>query len=436
MYEKFYVFLIVLSLSYPSWACEPPDPVGGGHQGSYASTNSFYDTQSDGENDSEESFSLDTSDHKVNETILRESTIVRCLSSHSSSSDGFAYVTESDSDIAEEDSEKRLSPEISYAREKENILRKPDATTEYVCGEDYVGNLPTVPYEITRFQCLTSLKVSHLHLTEFPEAITTLLGLTELCMAHNKIGIIPTTIQGLGNLQLLDFSYNLLKTFPVGLCRISTLKQLYLRHNKLPSLPKNITQLTRLENLILRSNQLRTLPEGFDTLPLVSLDLSNNPFIPEVWQNSLPVTLNALQAVHLGLTKIPESFLQLTNLRKLDLDTNKLTVVSAMIGALGKLEELSLSHNALVALPAQLCSIKPLVSLKYMGNSLQVIGQDIVNSILEGAIKSLNECELPEFDEEMRITTVVLEMLRGRGCQLVSGEYSSGTMGLMKEDLK
>jgi internalin A len=78
-----------------------------------------------------------------------------------------------------------------------------------------------------------------------------------------------------------------------------------------------------------------------------------------------------------GLTELPESVAQLSQLRELYLSHNKLTALPESIGRLGQLEELRLSGNLLVTFPESISSLFRLRRLLAADNQLVVLPESI-----------------------------------------------------------
>jgi hypothetical protein len=70
------------------------------------------------------------------------------------------------------------------------------------------------------------------------------------------------------------------------------------------------------------------------------------------------------------LTELPESLVQLTQLKSLDLSGNQLTALPTSLSQLTQLESLDLSRNQLRMLPESLCQLAQLRHLIFHGNAL------------------------------------------------------------------
>ena len=79
----------------------------------------------------------------------------------------------------------------------------------------------------------------------------------------------------------------------------------------------------------------------------------------------------------LGLTTIPPEVFELTNLKQLFLDSNKLTDLPQNVGQLTNLKVLSLSGNRLTTLPPELFELSGITGLWLDNNSLTAFPPDL-----------------------------------------------------------
>ncbi|BCM88601.1 E3 ubiquitin-protein ligase SspH2 [Abditibacteriota bacterium] len=84
-----------------------------------------------------------------------------------------------------------------------------------------------------------------------------------------------------------------------------------------------------------------------------------------------------LDLSRLGLTTLPESIVQLSQLRKLDITGNQLTVLPEFISQLSLLEILDITDNQLIALPESIGQLAQLRELYISRNQLTVLPESI-----------------------------------------------------------
>lgn len=146
-------------------------------------------------------------------------------------------------------------------------------------------------------------------------------------------------------MQKLDFQNNSITEFQEGfLKKFTRLEELNLSQNLLTSLPLGLSKSKILTHLLISNNKIKEIPDCFGDLheTLTVLDISGNP-----------------------LGKLPPFVFKLTSLVELRAD-NIGQVDMTGIGALTDLEVLSLSHNIIESVPAELGDL-PLVELCLAG---------------------------------------------------------------------
>ncbi|KAL0263889.1 UNVERIFIED_CONTAM: hypothetical protein PYX00_010960 [Menopon gallinae] len=139
------------------------------------------------------------------------------------------------------------------------------------------NELTTLPGEIRSLSQLQKLDISGNQLTTLPGEIESLSQLQELYIGNNQLTALPKEIGRLSQLQKLYLGSNQLTGLPKEIGSLSQLQEVYLSHNQLTELPKEIGSLSQLQKVDLSFNQLTTLPREIVTLPIIVLDLRNNP---------------------------------------------------------------------------------------------------------------------------------------------------------------
>uniref|UniRef100_A0A1A8C7B4 p53-induced death domain protein n=4 Tax=Nothobranchius TaxID=28779 RepID=A0A1A8C7B4_NOTKA len=195
-------------------------------------------------------------------------------------------------------------------------------------GEPLPGLLTTFPSSFSTLSHLIHLDLSFNQLISLPSCLLTLPELSTLLLCHNRISALPpdfghllslTYLSLMGNelvslpsslgqlkaLQTLDVSHNLLQELPDEIGFLGELVRLVLSHNKLKQLPESMGSLCCLRELVIYSNDLRLVPECLNQLPLLKLDVRDNPLGKPPTPPPLPPIPDQAEA------KIPESHLRL-----------------------------------------------------------------------------------------------------------------------------
>eukprot|EP01135_Chromosphaera_perkinsii_P000171 Nk52_evm67s32 gene=Nk52_evmTU67s32 len=156
-------------------------------------------------------------------------------------------------------------------------------------------------------------------------------------------------IEHFPNLVSLKLKNNGLESLPEGLDKLSKLEEINLGDNKISQLENNqFGELSELQVLSLNKNQLKG--ECIDEIPisdLLILDLSNN------------------QMKEMRLSAASSDLIMLC------LSNNQIKKIEgSMFAKLKRIKYLDLSNNALESIPAQLCRLIQLRTLKLGGNNL------------------------------------------------------------------
>ncbi len=167
----------------------------------------------------------------------------------------------------------------------------------------------------------------------------------------------------------LDLSHLGLTEFPDALEKFSNLRYLNLSGNQLTSIPNWIGNLDQLDSLCLGGNALDSLPETIENLrQLTLLDISSNMFkeLPSVIQHL--TELKRLEVSANELQRIPDWISRLLNLRHLFLDYNFISILPDVIGDLYELQILSMKKNCLSQIPSSVSYLSKLECLFVDGN--------------------------------------------------------------------
>ena len=128
-------------------------------------------------------------------------------------------------------------------------------------------------------------------------------------------------------------------------------------------------------------NNCHSLTFFFEQISLNELDISSNPDIKEIkfsLQNRLP-NLKVLKLANCGLIDFPFCFMELTNLRHLDISKNSIVSIDRDI-VHPQLEELELSRNQLKSFPEKSCRFEAasLLNLYLSSNKLETVRAELM----------------------------------------------------------
>ncbi|XP_042267103.1 p53-induced death domain-containing protein 1 [Thunnus maccoyii] len=197
-------------------------------------------------------------------------------------------------------------------------------------GDPLPGLLTTLPTSISSLSLLVHLDLSFNQLSFLPPCLLSLPMLSSLLLCHNRLSALPpdigqlstlTYLSLLGNqlvslppslgqlkaLQTLDISYNHLQHLPDEIGYLGELVKLELSHNKLNQLPETMGSLLSLRELVIYSNNLRLIPHCLNKLPLLKIDVRDNPLGKPPTPPPLPPTSDQAETtipeLHLGFNQ-------------------------------------------------------------------------------------------------------------------------------------
>ncbi|XP_070763109.1 p53-induced death domain-containing protein 1 [Enoplosus armatus] len=162
------------------------------------------------------------------------------------------------------------------------------------------NQLSSLPLCLLCLPVLSSLLLCHNHLSALPPDIGQLSSLTYLSLLGNELVSLPPSLGQLKALQTLDISHNLLQQLPDEIGSLEELVKLELSHNKLRQLPESMGSLLSLRDLVIYSNDLRLIPHCLNKLPLLKIDVRDNPLGQPPTPPPLPPTPDQAEM------KIPE----------------------------------------------------------------------------------------------------------------------------------
>uniref|UniRef100_A0A1A7WM94 p53-induced death domain protein n=2 Tax=Iconisemion striatum TaxID=60296 RepID=A0A1A7WM94_9TELE len=139
------------------------------------------------------------------------------------------------------------------------------------------NQLLSVPSCLLRLPELSTLLLCHNRISDLPPDLGQLSSLTYLSLIRNELVSLPSSLGQLKVLRTLDVSHNLLQELPDEIGFLGDLVSLELSHNKLKQLPESMGALCSLRELVIYSNDLRLIPDCLNKLPLLKLDVRDNP---------------------------------------------------------------------------------------------------------------------------------------------------------------
>ncbi|CAG2233960.1 unnamed protein product [Mytilus edulis] len=234
--------------------------------------------------------------------------------------------------------------------------------------------LDDLPSSLARIRTLKFLLVANNLLTHLPETITNLTHLIMLDLTHNKLTSLPQNLGSLRVLQTLKLANNRFDQVPIPVCKLRSLKVLNCRGNNLQSLAPDFEALTNLRELNLSYNRFESIPTAIYSLSeLRYLNLAGN----QLKHVSHHLTcLQGLQVLHIQgnhITSFPDGFVQM---QYLNIASNQLTTLSVVNSR--RLKYLNLKKNNLESMPLGVYNIARLETLNLNSNKITSVSKDIV----------------------------------------------------------
>lgn len=225
---------------------------------------------------------------------------------------------------------------------------------------DLHGNLlRSLPIGLRRLQRLSSLNLSNNQLSmDDIEVVAEIQSLSDLKLANNNLeGALLPTLGHLSNLEVLD-----------------------LRGNRLSSLPDSFSDLTSLKVLNVSENQLKSLPfEILSRLPMIELNAAGNKLQGSLISASVDrfETLQTLNVARNALERLSENdTFDFPNLQTLAIDANRIRTLPCM-SSWRSLLRLSAEDNSIAALPDGFVELDNLKYVDLTANDLSKLDERI-----------------------------------------------------------
>ncbi|CRG92764.1 hypothetical protein PISL3812_09831 [Talaromyces islandicus] len=241
---------------------------------------------------------------------------------------------------------------------------------------DLHGNvLQSLPLGLRRLQRLTSLNLSNNQLKMGDiEMLAEIERLTDLKLANNNLeGPLLSVIGQLDNLETLDLHGNHINALPEALSSLRNLKNLNVSENELTILPfeflhnlplvelnasrnklygtlmgPEVSGFGNLQVLNVAYNSLESLSSGesfdFPSLQMLLVDTNRLKYLPSL---SACRSLLRISAEENRITELPDGFLDLENLKYVDLTANDLRGLEERIGLMDNLTSFRIANNPL-----------------------------------------------------------------------------------------
>ncbi|KAJ9551575.1 hypothetical protein OSB04_015620 [Centaurea solstitialis] len=252
-----------------------------------------------------------------------------------------------------------------------------------ICGLQHLGDLrlkgeiPEVPKDLDRLQCLERLTLSSTSIKHLPDSILLLKYLKSLmlfdCIHLEKLPEdfekLPEDLGRLECLKELTLQSKKIKHLPDSICMLKHLKILRLFDCELlEKLPEDLGRLECLKELTLQSKKIKHLPDSICMLKhLKSLNIYDCELLEK-----LPEDLGRLECLEtvileqcIGLRNIPNNICRLKSLKSFSLlRCNRVDKLPDQLGRVECLEELDIRGTCITNLPQSILMIEGLQILQ------------------------------------------------------------------------
>lgn len=232
----------------------------------------------------------------------------------------------------------------------------------------------------TRLDTLKEIDLSYMRLDELPGFLDQATGAEVLLLDHNNIRKLSKQLREMKSLKRIYWRNQDFQGKKAKSVRLDSVEKLDLSSNRLSDIP-NMRKFRNLKTLELKDNELTEIPirrlKKATTLEEVSI--GNNPIQigPDKYEKL--AFLKKLKVNTAKLTSIDPSLYRMTGLDELQLAENELTTLPEGISNLQNLTKFSAYKNQLTGLPTDFWQLKKLKVADLYYNQLEVIPDDITN---------------------------------------------------------
>ena len=239
---------------------------------------------------------------------------------------------------------------------------------------------------------VTKLSISDSREKRLPRILLSCTQVKELELVNSTIKKLPRKIDKLKDLSSI-YIYNQKSKNRLKLAKNSIIKELLITGTDAGKLPKSYKGFKSLEHLNLRSNiGLNSFPNVYANTNLKKLTLYGNVLTLNDLGNGVKLSLEELNLQQNKIKTVPEAISSFTSLKKLTFNYNEIAEVHSNIANLKDLEEVSFYNNKLKSIPEGVYKLTQLKTIDLYHNEINKIEPAITNlSSLEVLYLSNNQ---------------------------------------------
>uniref|UniRef100_H3AX97 LRRC8 pannexin-like TM region domain-containing protein n=2 Tax=Latimeria chalumnae TaxID=7897 RepID=H3AX97_LATCH len=274
--------------------------------------------------------------------------------------------------------EMNLNEEWNYEKLQQHVSRNSNGKMEL-----HLSMLCGIPKTVFELGYLEAVKLELIANAKFPTSVIQMTSLVELYL-YNSL----SQVEGIAlnffseNLQVLSLRFTESNEFPLWIYSLKNLTQLYLCGNLNPESKQLITVESMKEMKCLK---ILSIKGNLSKVPWTVADVATSLLKLVIESNGIKLAslnhlrklsnLSELELQNCGLERIPQVVFSLTNLQKLDLKSNNICTIEAIVSFqyLKELTCLKLWHNSIVLIPDSINILKNLKELFLSHNKLETL---------------------------------------------------------------